>query len=158
MRLIKHEEPPRPSARLSSSNNLPKIAAARKTEPARLLNLVRGEIDWIVMKCLEKDRSRRYDTASGLARDVERYLADEPVEACPPSARYRLSKFARKHRKALVTAAAFAILLIAGTVVSALLAVWATSAEHETDQRRIAADEANREALASKTDAEQRAR
>ena len=83
----------RRSVRLSSSNNLPKIAAARKTEPARLSTLVRGEIDWIVMKCLEKDRARRYDTASGLARDVERYLADEPVEACPPSARglYRLA-------------------------------------------------------------------
>ena len=72
VRLIKEEEAPRPSVRLSSSNNLPKIAAARKTEPARLSKLVRGEIDWIVMKCLEKDRSRRYDTASGLARDVER--------------------------------------------------------------------------------------
>ena len=86
VRLIREEEAPRPSAKLSSSNNLLKIAAARKTEPARLLKLVRGEIDWIVMKCLEKDRSRRYDTASGLARDVERYLAEEPVEACPPSA------------------------------------------------------------------------
>src|SRR3989442_8302753 len=95
VRLIKEEEAPRPSVRLSSSNNLPKIAAARKTEPARLSNLVRGEIDWIVMKCLEKDRSRRYDTASGLARDVERYLHDEPVEACPPSAGYKLKKLAR---------------------------------------------------------------
>ena len=86
MRLIKEEEAPRPSLRLSSSNDLPKIAAARKTEPARLSKLVRGEMDWIVMKCLEKDRSRRYETANGVARDLERYLADEPVEACPPSA------------------------------------------------------------------------
>src|SRR5262249_17306899 len=78
----------------------------------------RGELDWIVMRCLEKDRARRYETASGLARDVERYLADEPVEAGPPGPRYRLSKFARKHRTALVTAAAFAILLVAGVVVS----------------------------------------
>jgi len=89
VRLIKEEEPPRPSVRLSGSGDLPKIAAARRTEPARLSKLVRGEVDWIVMKCLEKDRTRRYETASGLARDVARYLHDEPVEACPPSAGYR---------------------------------------------------------------------
>jgi eukaryotic-like serine/threonine-protein kinase len=95
VRLIKEEEPPRPSVRLSSSGDLPKIAAARKTEPARLSKLMRGEVDWIVMKCLEKDRTRRYETASGLAKDVEHFLHDEPVEACPPSAGYRLRKFAR---------------------------------------------------------------
>ena len=125
VRLIREEEPPRPSLRLSSSDDLPKIAAARKTEPARLSKLVRGEIDWIVMKCLEKDRSRRYETANGVARDLERYLADEPVEACPPSSSYRLRKFARKYKKALATAAAFAVLLVAGVVMSTLLAVWA---------------------------------
>src|SRR5947209_6530001 len=150
VRLIKEEEAPRPSVRLSSSNNLPKIAAARKTEPARLSKLVRGEIDWIVMKCLEKDRSRRYDTASGLARDVERYLADEPVEACPPSARYRLSKFARKYKKPLATVAAFAVLLVAGVVLSTLLAVWATSAERDATRQRIASDEAKQEAVDAK--------
>jgi WD40 repeat protein/serine/threonine protein kinase len=155
VRLIREEEPPRPSQRLSSSNNLPKIAAARKTEPARLSRLMRGEIDWIVMRCLEKDRSRRYDTASGLARDVERYLADEPVEACPPSARYRLSKFARKYRKALATAAAFVALLVAGLVVSTLLAVWATSAEKEANLQRIASDEAKGKALEAKAEADQ---
>ena len=101
LRLIKEEEPPRPSARLSSSNNLPKIAAARNTEPGRLSGIVRGELDWIVMKCLEKDRTRRYETANGLARDIQRYLADEPVEACPPGAGYRLRKFAHKYRTPL---------------------------------------------------------
>src|SRR6266581_1026491 len=116
VRLIKEEEAPRPSVRLSSSHNLPKIAAARKTEPARLSKLVRGEIDWIVMRCLNKDRSRRYDTASGLARDVERYLHDEPVEACPPSAGYRLKKLARRYKKTLLTAVAFALLLVAGVL------------------------------------------
>ena len=95
VRLIKEEEAPRPSVRLSSSNNLPKIAAVRNTDPGRLSGIVRGELDWIVMKCLEKDRTRRYESASGLARDIERYLADEPVEACPPSVSYRLRKFAR---------------------------------------------------------------
>jgi WD40 repeat protein/serine/threonine protein kinase len=155
VRLIKEEEAPRPSQRLSSSNNLPKIAAARKTEPARLSKLVRGELDWIVMKCLEKDRSRRYDTASGLARDLERYLTDEPVEACPPSARYRLSKFARKYKKALVTTGAFAVLLLASTVVSTLLAVWANSAEREANNQRIASDDAKRDALEAKTAADE---
>jgi WD40 repeat protein/serine/threonine protein kinase len=154
VRLIKEEEAPRPSQRLSSSNNLPKIAAARKTEPARLSKLVQGEIDWIVMKCLEKDRARRYDTASGLARDVERYLADEPVDACPPSARYRLSKFARKHRKALVTVAAFVVVLVAGLVMSTLLAVWATTAQREANRQRIASDEAKQEALDAKAEAD----
>ncbi len=95
------------------------------------------------MRCLEKDRTRRYETASGLARDVERYLADEPVEACPPTAGYRLRKFARKHRRSVATAAAFAILLAAGVVVSTWQAVRATSAGREEraelpDRRRAA--------------------
>jgi eukaryotic-like serine/threonine-protein kinase len=147
VRLIREEEAPRPSLRLSSSNDLQKIAAARKTEPARLSKMVRGEIDWIVMKCLEKDRSRRYETANGVARDLERYLADEPVEACPPTAGYRLRKFARKHRTALVTAAAFAILLVAGVVVSTWQAVRATSAGREARRLQIAAEQAGRAAL-----------
>src|SRR5262245_1261921 len=149
VRLIKEEEAPRPSVRLSSSGNLPKIAAARKTEPARLSKLVRGEIDWIVMKCLEKDRSRRYETANGLARDVQRYLADEPVEACPPTLGYRLRKVARKHSAALVTAAAFAGLLIAGALLSFWQAVRATRAEAlalaERDDREKARREASRQ-------------
>ena len=98
LRLIREEEPPKPSTRLSSSDTLPAIAAARKTEPAKLARLMRGELDWIVMKALEKDRNRRYETASGLAADVQRYLHDEPVEACPPSTRYKLSKFLRRYR------------------------------------------------------------
>jgi eukaryotic-like serine/threonine-protein kinase len=154
VRLIREEEAPRPSLRLSSSNDLPKIAAARKTEPARLSKMVRGEIDWIVMKCLEKDRSRRYETANGVARDLERYLADEPVEACPPTAGYRLRKFARKHRTALVTAAAFAILLVAGVVVSTWQAVRATSAGREARRLQIAAEQAGRAALEAKAEAD----
>jgi serine/threonine protein kinase len=121
VRLIKEEEPPRPSVRLSSSNTLPKIAAARKTEPAKLTKLVRGEIDWIVMKCLEKDRSRRYETANGLARDVERYLHDEPVEACPPSAGYRLRKFMRKYRRPLTVASLLLMVATVGSAIGTLL-------------------------------------
>ena len=146
VRLIRLEEAPRPSARLSSSGNLPKIAAARKTEPGRLALLMRGELDWIVMRCLEKDRVRRYETVSALARDVERYLHDEAVEACPPSAGYRLRKFARKNRVVLTTAAAFVALLVLGAGISAWLAVRANLAADFADEKRVVADKAQHEA------------
>src|SRR5262245_65131791 len=81
IRILREEEPPRPSTRLSTDESLPSVAALRQTEPKRLTALMRGELDWVVMKCLEKDRSRRYETANGLARDVQRYLDDEVVEA-----------------------------------------------------------------------------
>jgi eukaryotic-like serine/threonine-protein kinase len=128
-RLIREEEPPRPSVRLSSSEALPSLAAGRRIEPARLTKLVRGELDWIVMKALEKDRNRRYETANGLAMDVQRHLSGEPVRAVPPSAGYRLRKFARKNRAALTTAAAIALLLVVGVAVSTWQAVRATRAE-----------------------------
>src|SRR5438045_6057160 len=85
-RIIREEDPPTPSTRLSTlGEKLTAISTHRQTEPKKLSRLVRGELDWIVMKAMEKDRARRYDTASGMARDVERYLVDEPVQACPPS-------------------------------------------------------------------------
>ena len=90
LRVIREQEPPKPSTKLSTAEGLPTLAANRGTEPAKLTKLVRGELDWIVMKALEKDRNRRYETANGFAMDVQRYLADEPVQACPPSAGYRL--------------------------------------------------------------------
>ena len=99
LRLIKEEEPPKPSTRLSEAKEaLPGTAAQRGTAPARLAREVRGDLDWIVMKCLEKDRGRRYETASGLAKDIERHLQDEAVEACPPSTSYRLRKWLWRHR------------------------------------------------------------
>src|SRR5262249_27973572 len=99
LRIIREEEPPKPSTRLSDSkDSLPSISAQRHLEPAQLTKLLRGELDWMVMKALEKDRSRRYETANGFAMDVQRYLAGEAVLAVPPSASYRLRKFARKHR------------------------------------------------------------
>jgi serine/threonine protein kinase len=117
LRLIREEEPPKPSSRLSASGEkLLDISAHRKTEPGKLAKLVRGELDWVVMKCLEKDRTRRYETANGLARDVERYLHDEAVEACPPSTWYRFGKIARRYKRLLGTAVAFVALLLFGAV------------------------------------------
>lgn len=98
LRVIREQEPSKPSTKLSTAEGLPTLAANRGTEPAKLTNLVRGELDWIVMKALEKDRNRRYETANGFAMDVQRYLKDEPVLACPPSKAYRLRKFIRRNR------------------------------------------------------------
>ena len=118
LRLIREEEPPRPSTRLSDSGEaLASISAQRHMEPARLTKLVRGELDWIVMKTLEKDRNRRYETASGFAADVQRYLDDEPVQACPPSAMYRLRKFVRRNKRALATLGLLGAMLLVGAVL-----------------------------------------
>src|SRR5207245_1761533 len=98
-RIIREEEPPKPSTRLSSLGaTLATVSAKRKMEPAKLSALVKGELDWIVMRCLEKDRNRRYETANSLAQDIQRYLHDEPVQAGPPSAGYRLRKFVKRNR------------------------------------------------------------
>ncbi|MDG3008333.1 serine/threonine-protein kinase [Paludisphaera mucosa] len=130
LKRIKEEEPPRPSTRLSSSGDrLPAISAMRRTEATKLSRLMRGELDWIVMKALEKDRSRRYETADGFARDVRRHLDGDPVEACPPSASYRLRKFVGRHRTALAAVSAFSTLLAIGSVLSAWQAIRATRAE-----------------------------
>jgi serine/threonine protein kinase len=112
LRIIREEEPPKPSTRLSTTQELPNIAACRKTEPAKLSRLIRGDLDWIVMKSLEKDRARRYETANGLAMDVQRCLADEPVLACPPSTGYRLRKWLRKHRVAAAAGVTAALMLV----------------------------------------------
>jgi serine/threonine protein kinase/tetratricopeptide (TPR) repeat protein len=142
LRVIREEEPQKPSTRLSGSAELPAIAASRKTEPARLSKLVRGELDWIVMKALEKDRARRYETANGLARDVERYLADEPVEACPPSAGYRLRKFVRKHRAGIATAGLFAFVLVLFAGLSVFFAIVSMNAEFKAKDGQNRAERA----------------
>src|SRR5262249_21772656 len=111
------EEPPRPSTRLSALGQAAvPLTANRKSDQRRLSRLYRGEVDWVVMKCLEKDRSRRYETANGLAMDLQRYLADEPVLACPPSAGSRLRKFVRRHRGPVLAACVIALALVGGTV------------------------------------------
>jgi WD40 repeat protein/serine/threonine protein kinase len=134
-RIIREEEPTKPSAKLSTAGGLPALAANRGTEPAKLTRLVRGELDWIVMRCLEKDRNRRYETASALAADVQRYLHDEPVLACPPSAWYRFHKFARRNRRAVATVTAMTlavVLAVVGLATSTFLIGRALDREKET--------------------------
>ena len=125
LRRVREEEPPRPSTRLSDSRDrLPSVAAVRATDPSRLARLVRGDLDWVVMKALEKDRGRRYESAAAFARDIQRHLDGDPVDAGPPSRAYRLRRFARKHRAGLAAAAAAALLLVGATAVSS----WAACA------------------------------
>jgi tetratricopeptide (TPR) repeat protein len=139
-RILREEEPPRPSARLSTlKDRLTAVAAQRRTEPRHLLGTVRGELDWIVMKALEKDRNRRYETADGFALDVQRYLADEPVLACPPSAGYRFRKFVRRNKGPLLAASLVVVALVAGAVGTALGLVRALAEAQEKEQARQAA-------------------
>jgi serine/threonine protein kinase/tetratricopeptide (TPR) repeat protein len=134
LRIIREEETQRPSARLSTVAELPAIAAKRGLEPKQLSGLVRGELDWVVMKCLEKDRNRRYETANGLARDLERYLADEPVLACPPTPGYRLRKFVRRNKRALTTLALLAVMVLLALVGSVVGLVFLWQEQEKTGQ------------------------
>ena len=143
LRLIREEEPERPSTRLSHSEKaLARLSAQRQMEGGALVAALRRELDWVVLKALEKDRTRRYATASDLDRDVERYLRDEPVEACPPSLGYRLRKVVRRYRGVLAAAAAMVLLLVAGVVVSTWQAVRATKAEAMATREVAAARQA----------------
>jgi predicted nucleic acid-binding protein len=120
-RIIREEDPPKPSTRVNTlGEKLTTVSADRHTDPKKLGQLMRGELDWIVMKALEKERARRYETASSLARDVERYLSDETVQACPPSARYRLRKLVRRHRTAVLTVSLVTMALLLAVVVLAI--------------------------------------
>ncbi|MFO0903254.1 MAG: tetratricopeptide repeat protein [Pirellulales bacterium] len=165
LRIIREEEPPKPSTRLTESKDaLPAVCAQRQTEPAKLTKLVRGELDWIVMKALEKDRARRYETANGLANDIQRYLNDEPVAACPPSVAYRFRKFARRNKAAMATTglvAAALVLGLAGTTWQAIRATMAerqalSSAKAEIQQRQLAEAAAQAERTAKEAEARQR--
>jgi tetratricopeptide (TPR) repeat protein len=136
LRIIKEVEPPRPSRRLASDPKaLPGIAAQRQTEPKKLLAQLRGELDWIVMRCLEKDPARRYETANELAADVRRFLADEPVLAGPPSAGYRLRKFLRRNRGAVLAAGLVLLALVGGVVGTTLGLVQAVRAQQAEAER-----------------------
>ncbi|HEV3443819.1 MAG TPA: serine/threonine-protein kinase, partial [Gemmataceae bacterium] len=129
LRMIREVDPPKPSTRLSHSQELPSIAAKRKLEPKKLTRLMHGDLDWIVMKALEKDRCRRYETATGLAMDLEHYLRDEPVLAGPPGTGYRLRKFLRRNQGPVLAATLVLLALVLGVVLSSWQAVRATRAE-----------------------------
>jgi serine/threonine protein kinase/tetratricopeptide (TPR) repeat protein len=155
-RVIREEEPEKPSTRLSHSrDSLPAVAALRKTEPAKLPRIVRGDLDWITMKCLEKDRGRRYETANGLAMDVQRYLADQPVLAGPPSATYRLRKLVRRNRGAVLATGLILLALVGGLLgltrglVAARTAARKERAALDTAEKRLAQIEKGNDILGS---------
>ncbi len=140
-RIIREEEPPRPSTRLSTLNNelAGTVASNRRLDPAALSASLKRDLDWIVMKALDKDRNRRYSTAGSLAQDVSRYLMHQPVDARPPSAWYRLAKYSRRNKVAITTASLVAGALIVGTIIS----VWqARVAVRERDQKAAALEDA----------------
>lgn len=161
IRVIKEDEPSKPSTRLSTNEALPSLAATRKIDPRKLTALLKGELDWVVMKCLEKSRDRRYETANGLGRDIQRFLAGETVEARPASTAYRLSKFVRRN-KGLVIATSLVSVSLLGGILGTSLGMFeanrqriravgkAEEAENarieETRQRRLA-QAANQQAL-----------
>ena len=143
-RKIREDEPLRPSTRLSTMLNadLSTVAKHHAAEPPKLIGLLRGDLDCIVMKALEKDRTRRYETANGMAMDIERFLRNETVVARPPTQLYRLQKFARRNRAAFTAAAAVSAALVLGLLVSVWQAVRATQARRAEQRARVAADEA----------------
>jgi serine/threonine protein kinase len=149
-RIIREEEPPRPSTRLSTLKNdlASTVAANRRLDAAALSSSLKRDLDWIVMKALDKDRNRRYSTAGALAQDVSRYLIHQPVEARPPSAWYRLAKFSRRNKVAISTASMVVGALVVGTIIS----VWqARVAVRERDQKGIALEEARAAEVAAQT-------
>jgi tetratricopeptide (TPR) repeat protein len=136
-RVIREQEPPRPSTRLITlaREEMTRVALHRKIEPVHLANLVKGDLDWIVMKALEKDRDRRYETAAGLVMDIQRHFDHQPVLACPPSRLYLLGKLVRRHRLACASAAAVAAALTIGLGV----AMWQYFQAQQARNRAVAA-------------------
>ncbi len=146
MRVIREETPHKPSTRLSSlGDTSTRTAEQRRTDVNKLNLSLRGDLDWIVMKCLEKDRSRRYDTANGLAADILRHLNDEPVAAGPPSASYKLRKFVKRNRSHVIASGVIATILVAGIVGTSTGMVWALSERGRADRE---ATRANKSAAA----------
>ncbi len=155
-RIIREVDPPRPSLRLKTLDGAEMTTAAqrRNTEPTKLPGTLRGDLDWIVMKCLEKDRGRRYDTANSLAVDLQRHLNNEVVGARPPTAMYLLGKLVRRNKLAVIAAAAVAVALLVGAVIATWQAVEATKARQAETEQRIAAQNAQSRAEAEKKIAE----
>jgi eukaryotic-like serine/threonine-protein kinase len=146
-RIIREDEPPRPSTRVSTLGQATtELSASRQSDPERLRRLFRGELDWIVMKVLEKDRNRRYESAGTLAADIQRYLHDEAVQACPPSAAYWFQKFARRNKIVLTTGTVVLAALILGTLISAWQAIRAKQAERQAGVSLAAEKQVRKEA------------
>jgi eukaryotic-like serine/threonine-protein kinase len=137
-RQIREQEPARPSTRLSTmmAADLTTVAGHRQAQPPKLINLVRGDLDWIVMKCLEKDRTRRYDTANGLAADIQRHINNEPVIAAAPSAAYRMRKFVKRHRTGVLVGVLLVLTLVAGIVGTTWGLVEALLQKRETELQK----------------------
>ena len=146
LRMVREVDPPRPSTKVSTSDALPSIAASRDVEPAHLKRALQGDLDWIVMKALEKDRTRRYETANGFAADIQRHLAHEPVVAAPPSRAYRLRKFVRKHRGAVIAASLVLLALLGGLAAVAAVQTVANARLAESLKRETSANAALNEA------------
>jgi len=154
-RIIREVEPPKPSTRVSTlGETLASTAAHRRTEPTRLSRVIRGDLDWIVMKALEKDRTRRYETANGLAADVQRHLTGEPVVAAPPSSAYRMRKFVKRNRVPVLAAGAVAAALLTGVVAFAWQASVASEQRDIAVKARDAEAEQRKLADAARTDAQ----
>jgi eukaryotic-like serine/threonine-protein kinase len=160
LRMVREVDPPRPSTKVSAAEALPSIAANRGVQPSQLKQVLRGDLDWIVMKALEKDRSRRYEMANGFAADVLRHLAHEPVLAAPPSRAYRLRKFVRKHRGAVIAASLVVLALLAGIMGTTWGLILAENRRVDAEKARDAEAERGRErdaALVKADDARQTA-
>ena len=159
LRVVREVEPPTPSSRLSSSDALPSLAANRDIDPARLSRFVRGDLDWIVMKALAKERHRRYESAIGLAKDLERFINHEPVSAGPPSSAYRLRKFVRRHRPQVVAASLVLLALVGGVIGTTLGLIEARNQQGiAVKQRQIAQAEVIAREKARKAESDQRRR
>jgi non-specific serine/threonine protein kinase/serine/threonine-protein kinase len=157
LRVVREEEPPRPSAKLSMADALPTLSANRGTEPRKLTGMLRNELDWIVMKALEKDRARRYETANGFAADVLRYLAGEPVQAHPPSTAYRVKKLMRRNRGRVAAAGLVLFALVAGMAGTAWGLIRAENALRNEAAQRREADDRRDEAVAERKRADEEA-
>jgi serine/threonine protein kinase/tetratricopeptide (TPR) repeat protein len=157
LRVIREQEPPAPSSRISSSDCQASVAAMRKMEPAKLGRFVRGELDWIVMKSLSKERDRRYESATAFARDVERFLNHEPVQAGPPTAGYRLRKFVQRNRLQVIAAGMVLLALIAGVAGTTFGLFRAENAlAAEAEQRSIAERNQKKAEASATSEAKQR--
>ena len=160
MKIIREEDPPRPSTRLRTIESHPNAKTGRTVEQRRLSGLVKGDLDWIVMKAMDKERSRRYETVNGLAFDIQRHLDGEPIVAAPPSTRYRVKKFVQRNRTAVAFALLVPTLLMVGIIGTSTGLVWALKEKNRADlaaNKAFSSAEAEREAREQALEAREQA-